>query len=385
VIFPLKDEPYLRGVVCLEAGMDQVLGHLAIGTPFPQGLMQRVLPPTDTRFTPQSVGARFEQLAILAGLPIPVDQLASLERREVQRFIASIYDLAVDVRLFVSQQDLGYLLDRPPPEWSDRDLRLAAYLVRSGLLAGDLAEPLTIEEIEETMFRLALYLHVLESASGRYVSSSNQTISLKREDAAGETFALGTDYGTYRRRGDRMMATNLTLLAGDPIDLYLRSGKVLAVTHEADLDVAGFDRAGKSKSWTRFHSDADLAKLVQERYPGLGFTSFEILERGVSGRVGKIRIMGRDGRSVEVEGLAVRWTLDTPDTLFTAKRLTPPDRSPGWLFTGRGWGHGVGMCQIGAFGMAQRGHSYRDILQHYYSGVEIVRTTPSSRAKPAAP
>ena len=71
--------------------------------------------------------------------------------------------------------------------------------------------------------------------------------------------------------------------------------RVLAVTHEADLDGASFDRSSKSKSWTRFHSDAELAKLVQERYPGLGFKSFEILERGVSGRVGKIRLLGRDG------------------------------------------------------------------------------------------
>ncbi len=162
VIFPLKDQPYLKGVACLEAGMDQVSGRLATGTPFPQGLMQELLPPAGAGFSPQSVGRRFKELAILAGLPIPEDRLASLERREVQRFIASIYDLAVDVRLFVAPQDLAYLLDQPPPDWSDRELRLAAYLIRSGLLAGDLKEPLTVEEVEETLFRLGLYLHVLD-------------------------------------------------------------------------------------------------------------------------------------------------------------------------------------------------------------------------------
>ncbi len=385
VIFPLKDQPYLKGVACLEAGMDQVSGRLATGTPFPQGLMQELLPPAGAGFSPQSVGRRFKELAILAGLPIPEDRLASLERREVQRFIASIYDLAVDVRLFVAPQDLAYLLDQPPPDWSDRELRLAAYLIRSGLLAGDLKEPLTVEEVEETLFRLGLYLHVLESASGRYLSTSKERISLTGDDGTRQTFSLAPEYGTYRRRGEEMMATNLSLLAGDPIDLYLRSGSVLAVTHEADFDGAIYDRSSKIKSWTRFHSDAELAKLVQERYPGLGFRSFEILERGVSGRVGKIRIDGDNGKSVEVEGLAVRWTLDIPDTLFTAKRVMPPDRAAGWLFTGRGWGHGVGMCQIGAFGMAQRGHSYREILQHYYTGVEIVRTRSEAPARPAGP
>ncbi|HSF42428.1 MAG TPA: hypothetical protein VLT87_21675, partial [Thermoanaerobaculia bacterium] len=99
----------------------------------------------------------------------------------------------------------------------------------------------------------------------------------------------------------------------------------------------------------------------------------EILERGESGRVGKIRIQGSNGQTVEVDGLAIRWTLDVPDTLFTAKRLAPEGRPAGWLFTGKGFGHGVGMCQIGAYGMAQRGHSYKEILTHYYTGVELGR------------
>jgi stage II sporulation protein D len=96
--------------------------------------------------------------------------------------------------------------------------------------------------------------------------------------------------------------------------------------------------------------------------------------------VGKIRIHGDNGQTVDVEGLAVRWTLDVPDTLFTAKRLAPRDQEPGWLFNGRGFGHGVGMCQVGSYGMAQRGHSYREILTHYYTGVELGRVHPKVRS-----
>jgi stage II sporulation protein D len=99
--------------------------------------------------------------------------------------------------------------------------------------------------------------------------------------------------------------------------------------------------------------------------------------------VGKIRIDG-DYQSAEVDGLAIRWTLDVPDTLFTAKRLEPPDREPGWLFTGRGWGHGVGMCQVGAYGMAARGHTYREILLHYYTGVELARARTAGGQAAAA-
>ena len=42
-----------------------------------------------------------------------------------------------------------------------------------------------------------------------------------------------------------------------------------------------------------------------------------------------------------------------------------------WVFEGGGWGHGVGMCQIGAIGRAEAGHRYQEILRHYFTGAEV--------------
>ena len=72
----------------------------------------------------------------------------------------------------------------------------------------------------------------------------------------------------------------------------------------------------------------------------------------------------------------MRWTLDVWDNLFWAEPANG-DGGRGWQFRGRGWGHGVGMCQAGTFGMAMRGASYREILGHYYSGIELGRLKPS--------
>jgi len=132
-------------------------------------------------------------------------------------------------------------------------------------------------------------------------------------------------------------------------------------------------RHAPKQRWTRFMSNARLKDAVQTRYPGFPFEGFEILSRGVSGRVGKLQLSGSGGRTVIVEGLAVRWTLDIPDTWFYASRHQSADGQPGWLFRGRGWGHGVGMCQAGAYGMASRRLDYREILEHYYSGVDLGR------------
>ena len=51
---------------------------------------------------------------------------------------------------------------------------------------------------------------------------------------------------------------------------------------------------------------------------------------------------------------------------------------------GRGWGHGVGLCQVGAYGMALRGHGYRDILAHYYTGTRLGALPPDAAAASVA-
>jgi stage II sporulation protein D len=45
-----------------------------------------------------------------------------------------------------------------------------------------------------------------------------------------------------------------------------------------------------------------------------------------------------------------------------------------FIFTGKGWGHGVGLCQVGAFGMAQSGSSFEAILRHYYTGIQLEKS-----------
>ncbi|KAB2964308.1 MAG: hypothetical protein F9K18_07640 [Thermoanaerobaculia bacterium] len=112
---------------------------------------------------------------------------------------------------------------------------------------------------------------------------------------------------------------------------------------------------------------------MRQRFPGFDFAGLDILGRGISGRVGKVLLRGRDGSTVEVSGLAVRWTLDLPDTLFSVRRVTRRGAPGGWQFSGRGWGQGVGLCQYGAYSMARRGLDYRDLLAHYYPGARLER------------
>ncbi len=53
------------------------------------------------------------------------------------------------------------------------------------------------------------------------------------------------------------------------------------------------------------------------------------------------------------------------------------------MFLGRGWGHGVGLCQNGAYGMALAGRTYDQILRHYYTGIDIVPSGAATAAPPS--
>lgn len=372
VVFPLKTEPYLQAVPCMETGMLRIEGDLPVGIELAAGLAWKILPPTTGVPPVQALAARLEHLAFLAGLPAPRERLASLDRREVQRFVSSAFDLALDARLFLAPEDVEYLLSNPPRDWSEDDRRRAAYLIRSGLISGPLDQPLSDREVDRMLLALAELLRVVEREDVSFLSLANGALTV-RDGKEDKTLSLPQGVSTYRRQGDLMLSATLALLPGDRLTLFRQGDRLLAAAQEVDLDGVAFDRSSPYSNWTRFRTDSQLASQVGTRFPGVGFRDLEILERGESGRVGKIRIQGSNGQTVEVDGLAIRWTLDVPDTLFTAKRLAPEGRPAGWLFTGKGFGHGVGMCQIGAYGMAQRGHSYKEILTHYYTGVELGR------------
>jgi stage II sporulation protein D len=62
------------------------------------------------------------------------------------------------------------------------------------------------------------------------------------------------------------------------------------------------------------------------------------------------------------------------EQLFVIDRVySENDRVTGFIFTGRGWGHGVGMCQVGAYGLARQGFNVEQILKAYYTGIEVTK------------
>jgi len=140
-----------------------------------------------------------------------------------------------------------------------------------------------------------------------------------------------------------------------------------------------------TEAWGRATLDLILNKTLADEEE-INFRSdeivdFNIVERGQSGRVKILEIVTRHG-SYQIFGDRVRWVLRRSDLQNSILRssyfdLEKKKNNSGQLDTlivhGRGFGHGVGLCQVGAIGMARRGYHYIEILQHYYKKVGIVR------------
>jgi stage II sporulation protein D len=92
-----------------------------------------------------------------------------------------------------------------------------------------------------------------------------------------------------------------------------------------------------------------------------------------------------DKGSVALSGFDIRQALELPELIFTVEKAVAADGSAEFVFIGRGWGHGVGLCQNGAYGMALGGSTYEEILKHYYPGIDVTAYPPAPPPAPPAP
>ena len=135
--------------------------------------------------------------------------------------------------------------------------------------------------------------------------------------------------------------------------------------------------------WTEVYDREDLSALIEER-SGISLGQvicLEPLERGQSGRISKLKIVGSErtmvvGKELEIRRILSKSHLKSSafDVEYHTEDGTKVDASEDWaklVLKGAGWGHGVGLCQIGAAVMATEGYDYRQILNHYYPGAVL--------------
>jgi SpoIID/LytB domain protein len=138
------------------------------------------------------------------------------------------------------------------------------------------------------------------------------------------------------------------------------------VLNDYDQETTDFYR------WTVEYTQEELHDIITERLGrDLGaIVRLEDVERGKSGHLVRLKIVGTEASFIIGKELEIRRTLSDTHLLsscFTVEK-TP---GPNFILHGRGWGHGVGLCQIGAAVMGEQGFKYTEILSHYYRHSEI--------------
>lgn len=144
------------------------------------------------------------------------------------------------------------------------------------------------------------------------------------------------------------------------------------VLNDYDQETSNFYR------WKVTYTQAELSALIHKR-SGIDYGDILLLsavERGTSGRIIRLKIVGTKRIMVIGKELEIRRTLSEShlySSAFTVEKGKDNKEGVPTDFTlyGAGWGHGVGLCQIGAAVMADSGYDYKSILKHYYPGAEI--------------
>lgn len=130
--------------------------------------------------------------------------------------------------------------------------------------------------------------------------------------------------------------------------------------------------------WTVEYSQNEISELAKKR-SGIDFGNIIDLipvERGASGRLVKLKIVGDKKTMILGKELEIRRTLSTSHLYSSAfvveKGESDANGVPSnFILRGAGWGHGVGLCQIGAAVMGEEGYNYKEILLHYFINAEI--------------
>ena len=123
--------------------------------------------------------------------------------------------------------------------------------------------------------------------------------------------------------------------------------------------------------WTVTYDKKELSGLIERRsgHKIGDIISMEPLERGESGRIFKLRIVGSENTLVVGKEQEIRRILSESHLKSSAFDVEMTQEKV--ILHGSGWGHGVGLCQIGAAVMASKGYDYRQILEHYYPETTI--------------
>ena len=187
---------------------------------------------------------------------------------------------------------------------------------------------------------------------------------------------VASDVYLFAGFGEGLYAVReLRIVGGEPVVYHLSaSGEIDYLEARPSPTGAAADHTSSYSNWTKSLTPGEVVSRNQRVAAGVGqLLDLRVSRRGVSGRVIDLELVGTQG-TAHIRGRRVHTALDLPELLFVIDRaFDDSGRVARFTFRGRGLGHGVGLCQVGAYGLARAGLSYEKILKSYYTGVSVTK------------
>jgi stage II sporulation protein D len=324
------------------------------------------------------------QVAMRFGKPFPQVSNDSAKNIEFARFLASMMYSAEMTDTLLSDGDINYQLAFADADKVPANQRAnLAMLFRDGWLSlyGDATFRPDDRMSRSRLIRLIYSIYAKKKWLPAMQSGSAKTTvdgKLILKSGKGEKqLTVRPDVFLFRQFGDSFYQVKETALIGGEAVSYQTNfaGEVIYLEVKPSTQTATPERTSPFTFWTTNLSASAVQSRLSRYVRGIGtLHDVNIRRKGYSRRAVELEIIGSNGRFSLVGG-KIRSALRLKEQLFVMnKRYDSNGRVIAFNFTGKGWGHGIGMCQYGAFGLAKQGYKYDQILKHYYSGIDLPRS-----------
>jgi stage II sporulation protein D len=322
------------------------------------------------------------QLASRFAKPFPNVTKDSTKPLELSRILASFAYTPGEADTLLSDSDINYHLSFDDAAEVPKERRAElAMLMRDGyfMLRPDLtlqpSRPFSRAEMLKLIrqiYEKRKWMPTLQSGTSRPTVDGKLVLRVGKTD---RPLAVRPDVFLFRQFGDAMYSMKEVAVVGGEEVRYQTdpSGAVFYLEIIPTTTPTVAENMSPFTNWNQTLSASAVQSRLSRYVRGIGtLYDVNIKQKGYSRRAVELEIIGSNGVKT-LKGGKIRSALRLREQLFVMDKRYSGDRVSSYTFTGRGWGHGVGMCQYGAYGLAKMGVKYDTIIKHYYTGVDVTK------------
>lgn len=334
------------------------------------------LPPNETELRSWT-----NQLALKFGKPAPVFSYDLVKSQEFADFLAKMIYTPEQADTLLSDSDINYQLSFADGADIDKEKRAnIAMLFRDGWLSlyPDFNfhphRPLTRERmirLINNIYAKKKWLPAMQTGVTKPTADGKLVLKSGKSE---KQVVVNPNVFLFRQFGDQYFQVKEVALVGGEAVAYQTNalGEVIYMEIKPTDEPTVAENMSPFTMWNVNLSASAVQSRLSRYVRGIGtLLDVNIKQKGYSRRATELELITTNGTKT-LKGGKIRSAFRFKEQLFVMnKRYDGNGRAVSYSFTGRGWGHGVGMCQYGAYGFGKMGVKYDAILKHYYTGITL--------------